>query len=255
MAIASFEHREYFHLLVLRQLAPRLAGRNYAVKGGICLRFFHRSSRLSEDMDLDIAEGVRVDTLAKAVDAVLNSQALLASLAPRGIGRLRISKPKQTGITQRWKVGLVLGNDLTLATKIEFSRRQNKITSTSGLPDGRLLSQYRLPSFAASFYDAVSMTEQKLFALAADARYAVRDLFDLHHLFFVAGVDPARIRTGMPQDVLRSALEKIGRFSREDFLEQVAPFLTEDLASLADDPGAFERLCSDVKSALRPEIQ
>ena len=66
----GFRIRESFHLQLLRLLVPRLASRPYAVKGGICLRFFHRSPRLSEDMDLDIT-GMPVQTLQKNVETVL----------------------------------------------------------------------------------------------------------------------------------------------------------------------------------------
>ena len=75
MTPRSFELRESFHLAFLRHLATRLFGRSYAVKGGICLRFFHRSPRLSQDLDLDISPEVRLKTLQNAVDSVLGGQA------------------------------------------------------------------------------------------------------------------------------------------------------------------------------------
>src|SRR6266852_551726 len=106
MANPAFLLREFFHLTFLRLLGLRLAGRAYAVKGGICLRFFHGSPRLSEDIDLDAAAGIRSDTLAKGVDAILNGGALLGHLESRGISRLTVTKPKQTGTTQRWKIAL-----------------------------------------------------------------------------------------------------------------------------------------------------
>ncbi len=84
MGNPSFEIREFFHLAFLRQLAHRLADRSYAVKGGICLRFFHRSPRLSEDMDIDIG-GVPVATLANTVERILEGRALAAALASLGV--------------------------------------------------------------------------------------------------------------------------------------------------------------------------
>src|SRR3989338_4170190 len=92
MAIRSFELREFFHLALLRHLASRLSGRSYAVKGGLCLRFFHRSPRLSQDMDLDIVSNVQLKTLQNAVDSVLQGRALAASLLPQGIERIEASK-------------------------------------------------------------------------------------------------------------------------------------------------------------------
>ena len=79
MATRSFDLREFFHLALLRHLATRLSGRDYAVKGGICLRFFHRSPRLSQDMDVDIVSNVRLKTLQNAVDSILEGKAFAAS--------------------------------------------------------------------------------------------------------------------------------------------------------------------------------
>src|SRR3989339_1301589 len=100
METPSFELRELFHLTLLRHLALRLAGRPYAVKGGICLRFFHRSPRLSEDMDMDIA-GIPVATLAHNVGKILGSAAFRARLREGGVSLVKISAPKQTATTQR----------------------------------------------------------------------------------------------------------------------------------------------------------
>ena len=45
---------EVFHLLFLRSFGARVDKTLFALKGGCNLRFFHRSIRYSEDMDLDI---------------------------------------------------------------------------------------------------------------------------------------------------------------------------------------------------------
>ena len=47
------EYVELFHLLFLDQLGRKLDKRFYALKGGANLRFFARSLRYSEDIDLD----------------------------------------------------------------------------------------------------------------------------------------------------------------------------------------------------------
>jgi hypothetical protein len=60
---------EQFHLLFLAQLGRRLDKTLYVVKGGCNLRFFHRSVRLSEDVDSDVAgfSGGRLATPEKAL--------------------------------------------------------------------------------------------------------------------------------------------------------------------------------------------
>ena len=62
MAAPGFEVREAFHLLLLQHLSARLTGRGYFVDGGMCPRFYHRSARLSENMDLDVASDMRKET-------------------------------------------------------------------------------------------------------------------------------------------------------------------------------------------------
>ena len=211
MPARSFELRELFHLTLLRHLGTRLSGRSYAVKGGICLRFFHRSARLSEDMDLDIVSNVRLETLRNAVDSVIDGRALLASLMPAGITRLSATKPKQTGTTQRWKISLVLAGGESLPTKVEFSRRKDKIVHSTGVPDAELLRRYKMPPFAAQFYDAPSIAAQKTVALASPARNALRDFFDLHHLFFTIGVKPGELAALVDPRTVKAAADKIAR--------------------------------------------
>lgn len=242
MPSKSFELRELFHLTLLRHLGTRLSGRSYAVKGGICLRFFHRSLRLSEDMDLDVALSVRLGTLQKAVDSVVEGRALLASLIPAGITGLSSVKSKQTDTTQRWKVALILVGGESLPTKLEFSRRRDTIAYTTAVPDAELLRRYKTPPFAVQSYDAPSMAAQKISALAAPARSALRDLFDLHHLFFNLGekIDP--IAAGLADaGQIRAAAEKIRGFLFKDFKEQVLPYLSGELMDLYRDGTAFER--------------
>lgn len=250
MPTKSFELRELFHLTLLRHLGTRLSGRSYAVKGGICLRFFHRSARLSEDMDLDIVSNVRVETLKNAVDSVIDGRAFLASLMPAGITRLSATKPKQTETTQRWKVSLVSAGDESLPVKVEFSRRRDKIAYSTGVPDAGLLHQYKMPPFAAQFYDAPSMAAQKTVALASPARNALRDLFDLHHLFFTVGVKPGKLAELVDPAAVEAAAHKVGGFTFQDFKGQVLPYLSGELIDLYRDSSVFKKQKEDVERVL-----
>jgi predicted nucleotidyltransferase component of viral defense system len=250
MATKSFELRELFHLALLRHLGTRLSGRSYAVKGGICLRFFHRSPRLSEDMDLDIVSQIRVETLRNAVDSVIDGRAMLATLLPLGVMGLKVTKPKQTETTQRWKVALQLNGGDSLPTKVEFSRRSDQIKYSTGLPDGQLLKQYKMVSFAAQYYDATEMSAQKIRALAAPARNALRDLFDLHHLLFGLGTKPDEISALIEEATILAAAEKVLTFTFEDFQEQVLPYLTAELIPLYEGSGTFDRQKDEVSNAL-----
>jgi predicted nucleotidyltransferase component of viral defense system len=253
MADSSFDLREYFHLQLLRHLAMRLAGRSYAVKGGICLRFFLRSPRLSEDMDLDIGMKMPVQTLEKAVDSVLESRALMAYLEPRGIRELSVSKPKQTATTQRWKIQLHQKDALSYSTKIEFSRRAPTIDAETGVIAAPLLSHYQLTPFGARYYAAPAIVNQKLQALASPTRNALRDLFDLHHLFFTIGVAPSAIKT-VDAVVIEKTLAKIGSFQYADFKAQVIPFLSSDLLDFYRQVSAFDTLKVQVETLLMERL-
>lgn len=253
MSSPSFDLREFFHLVFLRHLAGRFAGRGYAVKGGICLRFFHRSQRLSEDMDLDVSPQVAAGTLRKAVDAILEARSLRSALASRGIVEVEISRPKQTGTVQRWKAGLIVGGT-RLPTKIEFSRRREKIDFQTGIPNREILNAHGQFGFAAQFYGAESMAVQKITALAAPGRIAARDLFDLHHVMVFLKADRQQVAEGLKTISLDAAVDKIETFTREDFSEQVVPYLAADLMSLYSNRAAFENLKSETRSALKEFI-
>lgn len=250
MVNVSFEIREFFHLNLLNHLGLRLSGRSYAVKGGICLRFFHRSQRLSEDMDLDVDSKVRAKTLENAVDSVIDSRSFQSVLVPKGIARIEARKPKQTEITQRWKFSLYLNNEVSLPTKVEFSRRQKNIFFSSGIPDRELLAYYKMSPFAAQYYDSNSMCVQKILALSSSSRFAVRDLFDLHHLIFNVIVNLESVRERIDVKEIERATNKIGSFTFGDFKEQVFPFLTETLMNLYRDKNAFEKIRNSVEEKL-----
>jgi predicted nucleotidyltransferase component of viral defense system len=250
MASKSYELREFFHLAFLRHLGTRLSGRSYAVKGGICLRLFHRSPRLSEDMDLDIVSQVRVETLRNAIDAVIHGRAMLASMMPMGVTEISATKPKQTETTQRWKVALRLSGDQSLPTKVEFSRRRDRIEYSTGIPDSQLLKQYKMIPFAAQYYDATHMAAQKILALAAPARNALRDFFDLHHLLFTVGSQPADILPLIDPGKAESATKKVMGFAFEEFRKQVVPYLTSELVGLYRDASLFDQQKDAVAKAL-----
>ena len=250
MATRSFELRELFHLALLRHLGTRLSGRSYAVKGGICLRFFHRSPRLSEDMDLDIVSQMRVETLRNAVDAVIDGRAMLATLMPAGVTGISATKPKQTETTQRWKVSLKLSGDESLPTKVEFSRRRDRIEYSTGIPDAQLLKQYKATPYAAQYYDANNAAAQKILALASPVRNALRDMFDLHHLFFTVGTKPVDVAPLIDLKKSEEAAEKVMGFSFEEFQEQVVPYLTSELMPLYEDSVLFDKQKDEVAKAL-----
>ena len=122
-AIAPTGFVEQFHLLFLAQLTRRVKPALFVLKGGCNLRFFHGSIRYSEDMDLDLGE-IGAGAFRDEVREILASRPFAQTLEARGFAVERVSEPKQTDTTQRWKLGLrVQGTASPLPTKIECSRR------------------------------------------------------------------------------------------------------------------------------------
>jgi hypothetical protein len=164
----SLQQREVFHLEFLRWFGRKVDSRYYALKGGASMRFFFRSIRYSEDMDLDLAE-VRVDVIQDIVLQILKSQNFVDNLRTYGIQNISVpdmEKAKQTETTQRFEVHLITFAGEDLFTKVEFLRRglEDGIEVTA-IPDS-ILRAYKLIPIIIQHYNAVSSIIQKITALA-----------------------------------------------------------------------------------------
>src|SRR5437762_91020 len=119
----AIQHVEVFHLAFLRALETRLDRGAYVVKGGVNLRAWFGSPRYSDYLDVDVA-GIAKTLFEGRIDKLLAGPPLTLVLGAQGLSITRISKPKQTDTTQRWKAELqASGHELPLHTKVEFSRR------------------------------------------------------------------------------------------------------------------------------------
>ncbi|MBI5378664.1 MAG: nucleotidyl transferase AbiEii/AbiGii toxin family protein, partial [Nitrospirae bacterium] len=184
----SMQYVELFHLLFLDQLGRKLDKRFYALKGGCNLRFYLKSIRYSEDMDIDIHD-IPKDKLQDTVSGILRSKPFVQILQVHGITIGRWSEPKQTETTQRWKAGLtVAGSDVMLPTKIEFSRRGMKEIAVFEAVDSELVRNYNISPIMSNHYDSHSAYEQKVEALITRSATQARDIFDLN-LLLNTGVD------------------------------------------------------------------
>lgn len=183
---------EVFHLLFLRAFGARVGKGLYALKGGCNLRFFHKSIRYSEDMDLDIRM-MSVATLRNNVDRVLEMPSFLQTLRVQQIELAKISRPKQTETTQRWKLGLrISAAGAEVPTKVEFSRRAVDQDLAHEPVDPELIRRYRLYPVLVQHYTAAAAFAQKVAALALRSQTQARDIFDLKLLLDAgAGVAPA----------------------------------------------------------------
>jgi hypothetical protein len=232
------QHVELFHLLFLDRLGRRLDKSRYAVKGGCNLRFFHKSIRYSEDMDLDI--GIEPpDVLRDKVTAILQGEPFRLTLMARGMEIEHVTESKQTDTVQRWKLGLRVGGaERPLPTKVEFSRRSLDPGVELGGIDPEIIREYRIAPILANHYDADTAARQKLEALRSRKTPQARDVFDLH-LLRAAGVDVGRIWRGM-RSPSGEVLSRILGVTHAVFAGQLLPYLPADAQAQYADPDMWE---------------
>ena len=237
---------ELFHLLLLDLLGRKIDPKHYALKGGCNLRFFMKSIRYSEDMDIDVAPGLTKDKLADLVERILASKTFADLLAVRDLRIAEQSAPKQTDTTQRWKFGLERnGFPMLLRTKIEFSRRGMDVGSTFGPVDPLLIRTYELTPLLANHYAAQPALDQKIRALASRPEIQARDVFDLG-LLLNAGV----VRGPVADALCRQAQENALAVTYDMFKAQGVSFLNPDHQRQYDSPAVWDTMVLRVAEAL-----
>jgi predicted nucleotidyltransferase component of viral defense system len=241
------QYVELFHLLFLDQLGRKLDKRYFALKGGCNLRFFLKSIRYSEDMDLD-ARTVSRDILQERVRSILTSKPFSQILKANGLSVVHWTEPKQTDTTQRWKLSLRGdGSAALLPTKIEFSRR--------GMPDDPLVEPvapeiiraYRLAPFMASHYSMDVAYRQKVGALADRALTQARDVFDLYWLI------NSGANTALPEDLRKcrpKAQKNAMAVTFAVFKSQVLSYLSVNHREEYDSESVWETVQLTVAEAL-----
>lgn len=234
--------REVFHLEFLRWLGRKVKAADYTVKGGVNLRFFFKSFRYSEDMDLD-ARHIKVVELKEIVIKILKSPQFQDNLKPFGIMSVvppDTSKAKQTETTQRFKIHLIASSGEDLFTKVEFSRRGFAGNVATEAVDDAILRAYKLSPLLVPHYDAHSAIIQKMNALANRSAVQARDIFDIYLLSsqYTAGAK-ARIDT-IKSDVFSKAYERVFEVEFEQFRDTVVSYLSAEDQSAYDNPQAWE---------------
>lgn len=221
------QYIEFFHLSFLDQLGRKLDKRLYSLKGGCNLRFFLGSIRYSQDIDLDI-KTVGVVTLQKIVNTILASPALGMMLRTLSLQIDRISEPKQTETTQRWKIQLKEQTETIFPTKIEFSRRGLEDPVDFEPIDSAILNAYRIHPVFVPHYGPLIAFNQKVRALASRTETQARDIWDIFHL-----INAYKIKGG-DHSYLAKACENACNISFGDFKDQVLAFFPSDLQSQYD---------------------
>jgi len=223
------EIREIFHLEYLRALSRILKAENYALKGGVNMRFFYHSIRYSEDMDLD-ASGISVEKLKDISMTLLTKESLIENLIPFGVSEIvlpNMQKAKQTETTQRFKVHLMTTDGSDLFTKIEFSRRGFEGQVIVQTVPNTILRYYKLPPFVVPHYDIFAAVRQKISALASRTITQARDVFDLYLLSSQYTPDKEK-HAEIEKDLLAQALSNTYDIGFNRFRDTVLDYLSAE---------------------------
>lgn len=243
MSYSLLQLRELFHLEVLRRLAQKLKPGQYALKGGVNMRFFFGSPRYSEDMDLD-AQAVAGHILRDAVMAIVTSPSLQEMLASYGVKSIiapDIGKAKQTETTQRFKIHLTTPSGEDLFTKIEFSRRGIKKGVKVETVRAEILRTLRLPPLMCPHYGAEAAMLQKIEALAGRAATQARDIFDFYLLTTQARLSKELVDKEKT-DICAKAIRNIYSVEYDQFRDTVIPYFPEAERALYDDTGRWDEI-------------
>jgi hypothetical protein len=243
ISYSPLQLRELFHLEFLRRLGLKLKPAQYALKGGVNMRFFFGSPRYSEDMDLD-AQGIGVQDLRDAVMKILTGSSMKETLASCGIRAINapdITRAKQTDTTQRFKVHLATSAGEDLFTKIEFSRR--------GMADGivtesvraEILRTLRLPPLICPHYGAAAAALQKIGAIAGRSATQARDIFDLYLLSTQVSISELKV-IQTKADMLKKAMENIFTVDFNVFNDTVLSYFPADERAAYEDPGRWDEI-------------
>ncbi|HLG18711.1 MAG TPA: nucleotidyl transferase AbiEii/AbiGii toxin family protein [Bdellovibrionota bacterium] len=242
--------REVFHFHFLERLLKTTKPIAFTLKGGVNLRFFFKSPRYSEDMDLDVS-GVPVHVLREKGYRLLAEKSFLRVLESHGIRELRLndpSKAKHTETTQRFRLRLVTGSGEEFPTKVEFSRRERgtDIEIRTDPVDPEIARRYGTVSFLCPHYSGTTAAQQKIQALAGRALPQARDLFDLYLLHLGGHFPMASASRSLTGAQWKQAAEHAADLGFEQFRDQVLDFLEETERREYETPHRWKRIQEEV---------
>lgn len=245
----SVQFVELFHLLFLDQMGRKISKQHYTLKGGCNLRFFLKSIRYSQDMDIDI-NTVRVETLKGAINRLLDSTPFQLILRAKEIELVNYSMSKQTETTQRWKMHLKLPySSIQANTKVEFSRRSSEEFSLFESIDSTIINTYKLTPIYASHYSPEVAFRQKIWALILRTATQARDVFDLFHLLNIGvKIDCA------PKEMFEKldlAQENALSINYDAFKSQVISYLPTAYQQQYDTPELWDSMIVNVCDCLK----
>lgn len=182
----------------------------------------------------------------------MQSRSLTYTLEAKGITIVRISEPKQTETTQRWKLALQsTQSELPIPTKIEFSRRTVDESYQFEPVNSMLIHQYQMYPVLTNHYTKEAALLQKLWALHSRKETQARDIFDLK-LLLDAGA-PLPPQKKLPKDDIEQMLQNIASVSFAHFQGQVLAYLEAEYQKHYGSPQIWEQMQNQVQAVLKEQ--
>ncbi len=246
------QYIEIFHLLFLDWIGRKMNKAHYVLKGGCNLRFFFRSVRYSEDMDIDVSAEEPPHALRDKANGVLSGKPFRQTLLAHGIEIEHITESEQTETVQRWKLGLLAERaERPLPTKIEFSRRGLDEGAVFEQVDPGITASHRLSPFLANHYNGTAATRQKFEALQSRQTPQARDVFDLY-LLRSSGVNIGKVARDAGFS-LPDLLSRVMDITHTLFVGQVLAYLPTEEQARYDDPHVWDAIVLNIAADIQEQ--
>jgi predicted nucleotidyltransferase component of viral defense system len=165
---------ELMQARVLSALFNRVVDKEIVLKGGFAMKVIANSNRLTKDIDLH-ANGAsleRVQSITRGAINELKKSNLLDDF--------RVTEPKQTDTTQRWKInGRIAGGETPVHLVIEVSRRGNIPSALISSVKFEPSAIFGAPPAIVETLSPTAIGAAKFDALSSITRESPRDVFDL----------------------------------------------------------------------------
>jgi predicted nucleotidyltransferase component of viral defense system len=243
---------EIFHLAFLGVLQGVAGAGSFALKGGGNLRFYFRSLRYSEDIDLD---GFARDTAAfsRKVEKAFASPQLAKLLALFDIKLAYLNPKDRTTTKEKWVIGLTHASTgkSPIYTRVEISHRAYGLDAylETRPVDFTAVEPYApLAAPVVAHYVPRGALIQKVWALQDRKETQPRDVFDIDHLVRMFPGAPA---TGLLEErVIKAAIDRAYEIRFGEYRTKVVTFLDPAVRSAYDSADAWEAMQVRVVTAL-----
>lgn len=236
--------REVLQARLLSAVFSQSLHRQLVLKGGFAMRALYGSERQTKDIDFATHEKLSPARLKGIMDRAIK-QALSTGL----LHKVKITQPKATETTSRWKINGLTERGSHIHLTIETKRH--------ALPEGHVaavdyhppLEAGMPPTILVDAYDPVAMAAAKTLALTDPKRVAPRDLFDLRFLIKNEIAPAPELLSGLGREKLQMRLDtlwsKIELMTYPLAKEQLLPSLP---------PGVADRLTEDAWETLKIQV-